>query len=188
MRILELRTWAMLVAVILSLPAASWAVDRQAWVLVDTQALTLTVFSPENHVLARFRNIAIGSGGVAEIHLRGDETTPRGTFHVTRIDRHSRFGTFYGLDYPTARIAWGAYVEGQITTEEYDAIIMALRQHRTPPQDTPLGGQIGIHGLGDGNAEVHQAVNWTNGCVALNNRQLRRLARWMHVGTKVVIR
>lgn len=188
MRILELRPWAILVAAILSLPAVSSAVDRQPWVLVDTQALTLTVFSPGNHVLARFRNIAIGSGGAADMHLRGDETTPRGTFHVTRIDRRSHFGTFYGLDYPTARIAWGAYVEGHITTEEYDAIIMALRQHRAPPQDTPLGGQIGIHGLGHGNAEVHQAVNWTNGCVALDNRQLQRLARWLHVGTRVVIR
>ena len=188
MRVLKRGLGALLVAAILGAPAVSWAHGRLPWLLVDTQALTLTVFSPENHVLARFSNIAIGSGGAADMHLRGDETTPRGTFHVTWIDRDSRFGTFYGLDYPTARIAWGAYVEGNITTEEYDAIVRALRQHRTPPQDTPLGGRIGIHGLGRGNPEVHQAVNWTNGCVALNNVQLRRLARWMQVGTKVVIR
>lgn len=188
MRILELHRWALLVAVILSLPAVSWAAGRQPWVLVDTQALTLTVFSADNHVLARFSNIAIGSGGAAEAHRRGDETTPLGTFQIIWIDRHSRFGMFYGLDYPTASMAWRAYVAGNITGDEFDAIIDALRQHRMPPQDTPLGGQIGIHGLGVGDPSVQHAVNWTAGCVALTNRGIRLLERWVHVGTKVVIR
>jgi murein L,D-transpeptidase YafK len=188
MRILGLRTCALLVAVILSLPGISSAAGRAPWVLVDTESLTLTVFSSENHVLARFHNIAIGSGGAADLHRRGDETTPRGTFHIIWIDRHSRFGTFYGLDYPSAHIAWSAYVEGKITSEEFDAIIRALRQNRLPPEDTPLGGQLGIHGLGVGDPKVQQAVNWTSGCVAVTNRQIRQLARWMHVGTKVVIR
>lgn len=183
-----MRSLAVLFAVVLAGPAASWAREAQPWILVDTRTLTLTVLAAENHVLVRFRNIAIGSGGVADSHLRGDETTPRGIFHVSWVDRHSRFGTFYGLDYPSARIARRAYAEGSISRAEYDAIVQALRQHGTPPQDTPLGGQLGIHGIGRGDPDVQQAVNWTDGCVALNNRQIRRLARWIHVGTRVVIR
>jgi murein L,D-transpeptidase YafK len=188
MGVLELRSWALLVAVILSLPAVSWASQDQPWILVDTRALTLTVFSAENHTLARFANIAIGSGGVAEAHHQGDASTPLGTFHVSWIDRHSRFDTFYGLDYPSAPIARRAYAEGTISQAELDAILQALRHHRTPPQNTPLGGQLGIHGLGHGNPSVQQAVNWTNGCVALTNRQIRRLSRWIHLGSRVVIR
>jgi len=191
MRILELRHYlgALLVAIFLGLPAVSWASgDRSPWVLVDTRALTLTVFSARNQVLARFHNIAIGSGGAAEIHRMGDDTTPRGIFHVAWIDYHSRFGTFYGLDYPTEVIARRAYVEGTISPEELDAITQALRQHRLPPQDTPLGGRLGIHGLGGGDPSVQQAVNWTNGCVALTNRDIQRLSRWVHLGTRVVIR
>lgn len=190
MRTFKLRLWsgALLVAIFMGLPVRSWATGVRPWVLVDTRALTLTVFSAGNHVLARFYNIAIGSGGVAEMHHRGDETTPRGIFHVAWIDRHSRFTTFYGLDYPSARIARRAYAEGTISQVERDAILQALRQHRTPPQNTPLGGQLGIHGLGGGRPGVQQAVNWTDGCVALSNRDLRRLSRWMHVGTRVVIR
>jgi murein L,D-transpeptidase YafK len=188
MGILELRRCALLVAVILSLPAAAWANQGQPWILVDTHALTLTVFSAENHALARFSNIAIGSGGVAEAHHQGDATTPLGTFHVTWIDRRSRFDTFYGLDYPSAPVARRAYAEGSISQAERDAILQALRHHRTPPQNTPLGGQLGIHGLGRGNPDVQQAVNWTAGCVALTNRQIRRLARWIHLGSRVVIR
>ena len=179
---------ALLDAVILGISTISREAGGVDWVLVDTQALTLTVFSAENRVLARFHNIAIGSGGVAETHRRGDETTPRGIFHVTWVDRHSRFNTFYGLDYPSAPVARHAYAAGTLSQAQFDAIMQALRHHRTPPQDTPLGGQIGIHGLGGGNPDVQQAVNWTNGCVALTNRDIRRLAQWMHVGTRVIIR
>ena len=179
---------ALLVAVFLWMPAVTWASGGQAWILVDTQALTLTVLSAENHVLVRFHNISIGSGGAAESHRRGDETTPRGIFHVTWVDRHSRFNTFYGLNYPSAHIARLAYFEGNISGAEFDAIMHALRHHRTPPQNTPLGGQLGIHGLGRGDSGIQQAVNWTDGCVALTNKQIRQLSRWIHVGTRVDIR
>ena len=179
---------ALFLAAFLGMSADVRAVGEQPWILVDTQALTLTVLSPDNHVLARFRNIAIGSGGVADIHHRGDETTPRGIFHVSRVDRHSRFSMFYGLDYPSAAIARRAYADGTLGQADFDAIMRAVRQHRAPPQNTPLGGQLGIHGLGVGNLDVQQAVNWTDGCVALTNRDIHQLGRWVHLGTRVVIR
>lgn len=178
----------LLVTLTLAAPAVSWASGRLPWIRVDTQALTLTVFSADNQVLARFNNISIGSGGTAEIHRRGDETTPLGIFHVAWIDRHSHYGTFYGFDYPSANIARRAYAEGSISEAELDSIIKALQQHRVPPQNTPLGGRLGIHGIGRGDPRVHQAFNWTNGCVALSNPQIRRLSRWVQVGTRVVIR
>jgi murein L,D-transpeptidase YafK len=177
----------LLVAVILGAPAVSWANERP-WILVDTHMLTLTVFSADDHVLARFQNISIGSGGVAEIHHRGDETTPQGEFHVAWIDYHSRYGTFYGIDYPSASIARRAFAEGTISRAEHDAIIKALQQHHIPPQNTPLGGRLGIHGVGRGDPGIQMAVNWTDGCVALTNPQIRQLSRWAHLGTRVIIR
>jgi murein L,D-transpeptidase YafK len=188
MRLLKRGLGVLLVAAILGAPALSRAGGRQPWILVDTRALTLTVFSAENHVLARFHNISIGSGGTAEIHRRGDETTPLGVFHVSWIDRHSRYGTFYGIDYPSEETARRAHAEGIISGAERDAIIQALRQQRVPPQNTPLGGRLGIHGIGRGDLRIHQAFNWTSGCVALTNAQIRQLSRWTHLGTRVVIR
>jgi len=188
MRVLKRWQGILLAAALLGAPAVSWAIGRQPWILVDTQALTLTVFSAENNVLARFNNISIGSGGAAEIHRRGDETTPRGVFHVSWIDRHNRYGTFFGLDYPSEGIARRAYAEGIISRAEFDTVIKALQQHRTPPQNTPLGGRLGIHGIGRGDPRIHEAFNWTNGCVALTNPQIRELSRWVHIGTRVVIR
>jgi murein L,D-transpeptidase YafK len=188
MRVLKRGLGALLVATILATPPVSWAIERQPWILVETQALALTVFSADNRVLARFNNIAIGSGGAAELHRRGDETTPLGVFHVAWIDRHSRYGSFYGFDYPSASIARRAYAEGIISRAELDAILEALQQHRIPPQNTPLGGRLGIHGVGQGDLRIHEAFNWTDGCVALTNPQIRRLSRWLHLGTRVVIR
>ncbi len=178
----------MLVAILLGAPVVSWASGRLPWILVDTEALTLTVFSADNQVLAHFEDISIGSGGAAKIRRRGDEKTPLGIFHIAWIDRQSRYGTFYGFDYPSERVARSAYAEGIISRAELDAILEAVRQRRLPPQNTPLGGRLGIHGLGRGDPEIHKAVNWTDGCVALTNAQIRQLSRWMHIGTEVVIR
>lgn len=172
----------------LSSPLISQAMDRQPWVLVDTKTSVLTVFSADDHVITRFYNIAIGSGGVADEHRLGDETTPIGTFHVAWINRHSRFGTFFGFNYPTSDLTAHAYIKGSITGAEFDAIIDACRQHRIPPQNTSLGGQLGIHGLGNGNSLVQQSVDWTDGCVAVTNHEIRMLSHWVHVGTKVIIR
>lgn len=162
--------------------------DGTSWVLIDTHALTLSILSARNQVIAHFGNIAIGSGGTADVHFRGDETTPRGKFHVAWIDRSSRFGIFFGLDYPTPRAAAQAYQAGRITQASFDAIVDASGSGRIPPQHTRLGGGLGIHGLGRGALAIQRAVNWTDGCVALTNRQARELARWVRLGTTVVIR
>jgi murein L,D-transpeptidase YafK len=188
MAVLKRGLGALLVATILWAPAVSRASGLLPWILVDTEALTLTVFSAENQVLARFRDLSIGSRGGAKIHRRGDETTPLGIFHIAWIDRRSRFDTFYGLDYPSERVARSAYAEGIISRADLDAILDAVRQQRLPPQNTPLGGHLGIHGVGHGDPGIHEAFNWTDGCVALTNQQIRQLSRWMHIGTQVVIR
>jgi len=186
MRVLRRGLVALLVAAFLGAPAFSRA-DGLPWILVETQALTLTVLSAENRVLARFDNIAIGSGGAAKIHVRGDETTPLGTFRVAWIDRHSRYDTFFGFDYPSASIARRAYAEGIISRADLTAILDAFEHHRIPPQNTPLGGSLGIHGIGRGDPRIHEEFNWTDGCVALTDSQIRRLSRWIHLGTQVVI-
>ena len=57
-----------------------------------------------------------------------------------------------------------------------------------PPQDTVLGGHIGIHGIGEGNPEIHRRFDWTQGCIALTNEEIEQLANLVGIGAKVVIR
>jgi len=157
-------------------------------ILIDTKTFSLTVLSANNRPLARFRNISLGSGGVSDTHLAGDATTPLGTFHVAWINLGSRFGIFFGLDYPTLSHGAHALALGILDQADYEAILSAHHDGYLPPQDTVLGGQIGIHGIGEGSPEIQRHVNWTKGCIALPNADAVALGKWIHIGTKVIIR
>lgn len=163
------------------------SVSAEPWVLVDTRADKLTVID-ENGPLEVFDNIALGVRGAARKHRRGDETTPVGSFKVTHFNPASRFHLFIGLDYPNLEHAQIAYWEKRIDQKTYERIISAIKSGKPPPQDTPLGGYIGIHGVGAGDPRVHANFNWTNGCVAVSNEQIVRLAKWIKIGTRVEIR
>jgi murein L,D-transpeptidase YafK len=156
-------------------------------VLVDVGANTLSVVENGQTQLL-FENIALGRGGAAPLRLQGDGKTPMGEFRVAWINRNSRFNLFFGLDFPNLDYAQRAYRSRLIDEQTYSAIETAFRNHRPPPQNTQLGGYIGIHGIGRGNPRVHELLNWTDGCVAVTNQQIRQLARWVDVGTRVIIR
>lgn len=156
------------------------------WLMVDTRHQALKVMVGD-HVQQVFRGIAVGRGGASELRYVGDGRTPRGVFHVRWINRHSKFHLFFGLDYPSRAQAEHAYHAARIDFDTYYRISRALLHGRTPPQDTALGGYIGIHGLGRQDPAIHRRLNWTEGCIALTNEQIDRLARWVSIGTRVVI-
>lgn len=174
--------WISMLLLLLPLSATA----GQAWVLVDTAQGTVSV-ERDNQTLLRFRHASFGRGGIAPLHVNGDGVTPLGSFHIVGINHNSRYGLFFALDYPTDTQASLAYLEGVIDIYALDEIRQARAAGELPPQDTPLGGNIGIHGLGSGSSWVHRHFNWTNGCVALTNTQIKTLARWLEIGTRVVI-
>ncbi len=164
------------------------AAPQGSWLLVDTKANTLTVMRGDRPVEV-FDRIVVGSSGVGIKQRRGDNKTPLGVFRVGWINENSRFRTFIGLDYPNLDHAERALRENRIDWLTYQRIRAAWLNGHTPPQDTPLGGQIGIHGVGNGDPTVHAAgINWTSGCVALNNWQIDALRPWVQVGMRVEIR
>ncbi len=158
----------------------------EAWVMVDTQRQALTVMKG-GQVQQVFTGIALGYGGAAELRFQGDGQTPKGVFQIGWINPQSKFHLFFGLDYPNLDQAKQAYQSARIDYQTYQEISAAVSQGQTPPQDTALGGYIGIHGLGSKDPGVHKTLNWTEGCVALTNEQVDQLASWVGVGTRVVI-
>lgn len=163
------------------------AASPDIWLSVDTQRLYLAVMRGDTE-LKVFDNIAIGSNGAAVSRRRGDETTPLGEFTITDIRPSKRFELFMAINYPNREHTERAFLEERISREEYNILRVDLDQGRLPPQDTSLGGFLGIHGLGWSSPEIHKAVNWTDGCIALTNEQLDELADWVSVGTRVVVR
>ncbi|AOY02270.1 L,D-transpeptidase [Jeongeupia sp. USM3] len=167
---------------------AAAAVRAEPWALVDTSVQTLTVYSTSGVPLLTVDHVAIGSGGVSDVHYRGDNTTPRGDYRIRAIRKSHRFVTFYELDYPKTAQAEQAFRDGRLSGKARDLIAMQNDAGVRAAQRTVLGGWIGIHGVGKGNMDIHRTYNWTDGCVALDNDALAAFGEWADVGMRVEIR
>jgi murein L,D-transpeptidase YafK len=178
-----------LIVLLSLLPGARTASAGQtgAWILVDIGNNSLSVMQGDT-VKRSYSNISIGRGGSTPEKNRDDGKTPLGEFHIVRISTNTPFRRFFALDYPDLERASQARRTGTIDQARYAAIRHAIQTRRPPPQDTVLGGHIGIHGLGKADAGIHEDFNWTYGCIALTNAQIDELSKWVDIGTKVVIR
>jgi murein L,D-transpeptidase YafK len=162
--------------------------DHQSvWLLIDTQKMLLEVKRGDRTVAA-FPNIAIGRSGSGFKNHRGDNITPVGEYKIGWINEQSQFHIFYGLTYPSVQNAKEAFSKGLVSESEYAAIIYAHEHGQIPPQNTSLGGQVGVHGLGRGDENIHNLMNWTHGCIALTNNQVDELDRWIVEGMRVKIK
>lgn len=159
----------------------------EVWVKVDHESSTLSIYRGD-YELERIYPISIGQRGASRMRLRGERQTPKGEFRINGINAESRFHLFFNFDYPTPWHALEALNEGVMSRAQYEDFHYYLRRHGRPPQDTVLGGNIGLHGLGSGDADVHGRFDWTLGCVAVSNEEIERLARLIGIGTRVVIR
>ena len=163
------------------------AQGNDSWILVDTRKMTLSVLEGDT-VQRTYKKMAIGRAGTTTDKKQGDDKTPLGEFHLVRIAPKTPFHRFFGLDYPTVGHAERALQAGTIGQEHYAAIRQAFQAGDIPPQETPLGGYLGIHGVGKGDPAIHANFNWTHGCIGLTNRQIDDLSNRIHIGMRVVVR
>jgi murein L,D-transpeptidase YafK len=161
--------------------------DNNVWIDVDTTEHTLSVMQGYT-VQAVFKNVAIGRFGTTWSKMTKDDKTPLGRFKIGWVNEKSRYYRFFGLNYPNLDTAKRALEENRIDEDTWLSILEAKSMGKTPPQNTPLGGHIGIHGIGRGDREIHHQYNWTNGCIALTNEQIDQLGKWIRPGVWVNIR
>lgn len=178
---------AFLLAVMACFSGVARGQPSAPWVLVDTAELTVSLMHGEQ-LLAVFENISIGSNGTTHAKQLADERTPLGDYRITEIRTSDRFHRFLALDYPTIADAERALDDGRIDGAVFERIRRAWQRGEPPPQDTPLGGHLGLHGIGRGSPQIHADFNWTNGCIALTNQQIDALAERVRVGSLVSIR
>ena len=157
------------------------------WILVDTQKETISVMQDDKPTLI-LHEISIGRNGITTDKTINDEQTPLGKFRINRIKHNSQFKLFFGINYPTRSYAKQAFLNNKINNRTYNSIIRALDNNKTPPQLTDLGGYLGIHGLGKADPDIHKRFNWTKGCVAVTNKQIMKLRKYIKLGTIVVIK
>jgi murein L,D-transpeptidase YafK len=157
------------------------------WLLVDTTTLKIEVKKGDRTV-DTISDIAIGRGGAGYKTHRGDDVTPYGDYRIGWVGERSNFRRFFGLTYPNIQDARTALIKGIINKATYERIVAANESRQIPPQNTPLGGQIGIHGLGAANEKIHRSMNWTHGCIAMTNNQIDHLRRYVEPGMIVKIK
>lgn len=156
---------------------------------IDKSAQRLQVL--REHEVVREYRIAYGRGGSGPKLRLGDNKTPEGEYRIIDINTKSRFELFFLLDYPNPADVERAFDNGVIQRRHYHGFRNSWEQNQAPPQHTPLGGWIGIHGLGFTSLLrqiTHKHWNWTEGCIALTNREVHDLRRYIKIGTSVTIR
>lgn len=166
----------------------------EALALLEQTPLPLPLSEPTLRVRKGERTLELLSGGRVlrtfpvglgfnpvgpKRHTR-DGRTPEGLYRVCLKNPESKYYLALGLSYPSARDAEAAYREGRITRADRDTVVAAEASRSCPPWGTPLGGAIVIHGRG-------ASADWTLGCVALEDGDMRLLYDAVPVGTPVLI-
>ena len=106
--------------------------------------------------------------------------TPEGRYFISHKNPRSQYFLSLGVSYRGVADAARGLREGRITKTQYAAIVAANRQHLPTPANTALGGNIFVHGRGS-------SIDWTWGCVALDDADMRKLYDAIEVGTPITI-
>lgn len=161
----------------LLLVSSAVASDLRIVVLKTERRLMVHRGATELH---NFR-IGLGNTPVGDKEREGDGKTPEGTFYVCVKNPQSRFYLSLGISYPDTADAARGLRAGLITQTQHDDIVASQKNKKSPPWDTALGGEIFIHGHGS-------TRDWTLGCVALEDAEMKILYDLIEVGTTVEIR
>lgn len=170
--------------VIFNFAVADTSIETQ--IEIDTSKLQLAVMR-EGNILLLIKDISIGRFGSSRIRIRGSNITPIGTFKISSIRKSQNFYKFFALEYPNRENADLALQENRIDFATWEEITKAIDKNRPVPQNTLLGGHLGIHGIGKGDIDIHRRYNWTNGCIAITNEQIDQLSHWVRPGMRVTI-
>jgi murein L,D-transpeptidase YafK len=148
-------------------------------ILIEKAARRLRLIAPGEP--ERRYPASLGRHAGVDKSVEGDLATPLGEFTVCARNPRSRFFLSLCLGYPNAAHAARGLAAGLIDAATYARIITALQAGRMPPQKTPLGGEIYIHG------EDPLGRDWTHGCIALPNRAMLEVYDRVALGTRVLI-
>lgn len=147
--------------------------------IVVSKAARRLVLYEDGRAVRTYR-VGLGTAPSGDKEREGDRRTPEGDFYVCVKNPQSAFYLSLGLSYPNEEDAERGLGAGLITRAQYRRIVRAVRRGQTPPWNTALGGMIFIHGRGS-------QTDWTWGCVALDDPDVKELFDAVPVGTPVRI-
>lgn len=140
--------------------------------------------------LAKQYRIALGYEPNGPKRRVGDLKTPEGRYYIAGKNPGSNFGRdpddpkrrlgSLHISYPNAVDAWNGFYDQMITKEQYNEICNQWSHRKKTSQNTILGSFIFIHGGGSEH-------DWTAGCIALNDRDMKELYQIAQITMPVYI-
>lgn len=118
--------------------------------------------------LLKTYKISIGQNPVGDKVFEGDKKTPEGSYFINSKNPNSGYYKNLGVSYPDA-----------------EDIKEAKEKGFNP------GGDIKIHGLKNGIGFIgkfHRILNWTAGCIAVNNEEMEELYNAVEINTRIIIK
>ena len=114
--------------------------------------------------MLRSYDVSLGFAPVGHKLRQGDGKTPVGRYVVNRKNSRSLFHLSLGLSYPNA------------------ADVRLAEARGIDP-----GGDIFIHGQPNGSRSKRRRGDWTDGCIAVTNQEMKVLFQTVAIGTPVYI-
>ncbi len=123
-----------------------------ALVRVEKAARRLMLLDEQGRVIRAYSDIQLGDDPAGHKRFQGDERTPEGRYVIDYGNENSAYHLSLHISYPNAADRQAA-----------------ARQGRSP------GGAIFIHGQPNSLRFGRIPGDWTDGCIALSNREIEEL-------------
>jgi murein L,D-transpeptidase YafK len=146
-------------------PAAQAGAEHVGYIGIE-KSKRLMLLLEGDRVVRRY-HVALVRHPLGAKGRKGDGRTPEGTYTIDRRNAHSDYFRSLHLDYPNAA-----------------DLAHARRLHVNP------GSNNLIHGIGpykETRARVRKVRDWTAGCIAVTDAQMKEIWRLVHNGTRVRI-
>ena len=153
----------------------TWNVWPQAPLPADARADLIVVRKAERQldlyrdgVVLKSYRISLGRHPTGPKQQQGDGRTPEGEYRIDYRKPDSSFHKALHISYP-----------GPTDTAAAKAL------------GVDPGGMVMVHGMRNGFGwlgRIHQAVDWTNGCVAVTDREIDEIWRAVPDGTKIILK
>jgi murein L,D-transpeptidase YafK len=165
------------------------SVAGQLRIVIWKSQYTLTLYKGDTPV--KTYRAVFGKGFQdGDKRMQGDKRTPEGEFYICTMNNSKRFYRFMGLSYPGLKHAEYGLQSKLISPADYAMIKRAIDERHQPPWETRLGGAVGIHGRtasGPVGQPTFVNMNWTDGCIALDNAAVDEIYSVVSLGTPVTI-
>ena len=148
------------------IPFSSYSKDKIDIILVKKSEIVL--YAIKDYKVIKKYDIALGKNPNGHKKVEGDKKTPEGYYFIDGKNAKSKFFLSLHISYPN-------FHDKQI----------ALKNKVNP------GEHIAIHGLPPLNLlaqYLFDGADWTDGCIALNNSDMKELWDLTEEGTQILIR